>query len=88
MVVGGSLAALILAVIASLAAYKTHTEPDSDLFFKTYPQVLGTRMDGCDACHIRIVALPPGEKSGKGVKLSACDSCHGSRITAGSRETR
>ncbi len=79
MVFGGSLAALMLAVIASLAAYKTHSESDSDLFFKTYPQVVGTRMDGCEACHISIVALPPGEKSGKGVKLSACDSCH--RIT-------
>ena len=33
-------------------------------------------MDGCDACHVRIVALPPGEKSGKGVPLSVCDSCH------------
>ncbi len=75
-VVGGSLAALILAVIASLAAYNTHTEIDSGLFFKTYPQVVGTRLDGCDTCHISIVALPPGEKSGKNVKLSTCDSCH------------
>jgi hypothetical protein len=72
----GSLAALILAVIASFAAYKTHTESDSELFFKTYPQVAGTRLDGCDACHIRIAALPSGQKSGKDVKLSTCDSCH------------
>ena len=75
-VVRGVVAALMLSVIVSAAAYRTHTEPDSDLFFKTYPQVLGTRMDGCDACHVRIVALPPGETSGKGVQLSACDSCH------------
>jgi hypothetical protein len=79
MVVVGSLAVLILAVIASLAAYKTHTESDSEFFFKTYPQVVGTRLDSCDACHIRVAALPPGQKSGKDVKLSTCDSCH--RIT-------
>lgn len=75
-VIQGIVVILMATVIAAVAAYRTHTEPDSSLFFKAYPQVLGTRMDGCEACHTRIVGLPPGEKSGKAVQLSACDSCH------------
>jgi hypothetical protein len=67
---------LTLAAAAGVAAYRTHTETDSDLFFKAYPQAVGTRMDGCEACHLSIVAKPPGEKQGKAVKLSSCDSCH------------
>jgi hypothetical protein len=33
-------------------------------------------MDGCDACHVSIVAPAPGEKENIPVKLSSCDSCH------------
>lgn len=73
---GGGLMVLALAVAAAVAAYRTHTETDSDLFFKTYPQALGSRLDGCDVCHTRITALPAGAKSGKSVTLSSCDSCH------------
>ena len=75
-ILSGSAAILIMAAAAGIAAYRTHTEPDSALFFQAYPEVLGTRMDGCDACHVRINALPPGAVKGKTVKLSACDSCH------------
>ncbi len=64
------------AAIAAFAAYRTHSESDSDLFFKTYPQVLGTKLDGCDTCHVRATALPPGQQSGEKVILCACDSCH------------
>jgi hypothetical protein len=73
----GSFAAVsMMALLAAFAAYKTHSETDSDLFFKTYPQAIGTKLDGCDVCHVRIKALPPGQKSGKNVILSNCDSCH------------
>jgi hypothetical protein len=76
---GGLVAVLALAAGAGIAAYRTHAEPDSALFFKTYPQVLGTRLDGCETCHVRIEAAPSGELNGKAVLLSTCDSCH--RIT-------
>ena len=86
MVVVGPLAALILAVIASLAAYKTHSEPDSELFFKHTPRCLEhdwtVVMLAISAC-----ALPLGQKNGKAVKLSTCDSCHSLQIMAGNRET-
>jgi len=72
----GFLAVLALAAAAGIAAYRTHGEQDSELFFKTYPQALGTRLDGCDVCHARIEALPSGEAKGKAVKLNTCDSCH------------
>ncbi|MBN1567454.1 MAG: hypothetical protein JXA73_06380 [Acidobacteria bacterium] len=75
-IVGGSMAFLTLAAVVGIAAYRTHTEPDSALFFKAYPQVLGTRLDGCETCHSRIESLPPGEVKGNAVKLSSCDSCH------------
>jgi hypothetical protein len=72
-------AAVALAAVAGLSAYKTHSEKDSGLFFSTYPHLTGTRLDGCEACHSRISALPPGATKGKAVVLSSCDSCH--RIT-------
>lgn len=75
-VLGSVAAVFVMALLAAVAAYKTHTESDSDIFFKTYPQVIGTKLDGCDVCHVRIEALPPGQKSGKNVILSNCDSCH------------
>lgn len=67
---------LVTAAPAAHAAYDSHAEPDSELFFAAYPHLLGTRMDGCDACHVRIVALPPGAAEGPAVPLSSCDSCH------------
>ena len=73
------LVVMALAAVAGISAYKTHVEKDSGLFFSTYPHLAGTRMDGCEACHSRISALPPGAVSGKEVILSTCDSCH--RIT-------
>ena len=73
----GSFAAVsVMALLAAVAAYKTHSESDSDLFCKTYPQVIGTKLDGCEVCHVRIQALPPGQKSGQTVLLSTCNSCH------------
>jgi len=70
------LAALLLPTTIVIAAYKTHTEIDSGLFFKAFPHLAGSRLDGCDACHARIVAPPPGEKGDSAVTLSSCDSCH------------
>ncbi len=67
---------LLLPAVVCIAAYRTHTEIDSGMFFAAYPNIAGTRMDGCDACHISIVAPPPGEKGDFPVKLSSCDSCH------------
>ncbi|MBN2318862.1 MAG: hypothetical protein JXR49_07285, partial [Acidobacteria bacterium] len=69
-------AVMALATVAGISAYNTHKEKDSDLFIKTYPHLAGTGMDGCDACHGRISALPPGAAEGKAVILSSCDSCH------------
>ena len=75
--IGVSVAAVMaLATAAGISAYKTHQEKDSDLFIKTYPDLAGTGMDGCDACHGRIPGLPPGAAEGKAVILSSCDSCH------------
>lgn len=71
-------AGLWLAVAAPTvhAAYNSHAEVDSKLLFATYPHLLGTRVDGCDVCHVRIVGLPPGAAEGPDVPLSSCDSCH------------
>jgi hypothetical protein len=74
-----------LAAVAGISAYKTHKENDSGLFLSAYPNLAGTRMDGCDACHNRISALPPGAAKGKSVILSSCDSCH--RTTDYGRKT-
>jgi hypothetical protein len=73
-----AVAGLLLAVAAPAvhAAYNSHDEVDSKLFFATYPHLLGTRVDGCDACHVRMVGLPPGATEGPAVPLSSCDSCH------------
>lgn len=71
--------ALVLAAVAAIGAYKTHTEEDSELFFKIYSHLTATRMDSCDVCHSRISAPPPGVVKGKSVLLSSCDSCH--RVT-------
>ncbi len=78
-ILGGVAVILTLTAAAGIAAYRTHSESDSDLFFKAYPQALGTRLDGCETCHVRIEAPAPGDVNGKAVKLSSCDSCH--RIT-------
>ncbi len=75
-ILSGSAAFLILAVVIGIAAYRTHTEPDSALFFKVYPQAIGTQLDGCESCHARIEAPATGELKGKAVKLGSCDSCH------------
>lgn len=69
-------AVMALATIAGICAYNTHKEKDSGLFFNNYPHLAGTGMDGCDACHSRISAPPPGAAEGKAVILSSCDSCH------------
>ena len=69
---------LILAIALSSAwAYfkiGMHREADSDLFFKTYPQLIGTRLDGCGVCHNRSMALAPGQTGT--VPMSVCDTCH------------
>lgn len=76
----GFIAAIIgPATVAGISAYKTHSETDSGLFFSEYPHLAGTRMDGCQACHLGITAPPPGDSMGAAVPLSSCDSCH--RIT-------
>jgi hypothetical protein len=67
---------LALATISGISAYKTHSEIDSHLFFREYPHLLETRLDSCEACHLSIMAPPPGDRNGRAVKLSACDSCH------------
>ena len=71
--IGGLFLALTLSAVA---AYRTHKEQDSDIFFKTYPHTIGTRLDGCEVCHIRSVALPAGQESGNPVQVNACDTCH------------
>ncbi len=71
-----TLAALLLPAAAGIAAYGTHTEPDSALFLKKFPHLIGTKLDGCGTCHVRITAPPPGEKGNAAVLLSSCDSCH------------
>jgi hypothetical protein len=78
-ILAGFAAVLTLAAVMGIAAYRTHAEPDSALFFKAYPQSLETRLDGCETCHVRIKAPASGELKGKAVILSSCDSCH--RIT-------
>jgi hypothetical protein len=67
---------LASALAVAFAAYKTHQESDSEQFFKAYPNVVGTRLDGCDVCHARLQGIPPGQKGGRPVLLSACVSCH------------
>ena len=68
----------ILAVSSVSAYFKSgmHREGDSALFFKTYPQLIGTRLDGCEVCHVRTTAIPHGQENGTPVRMSACDSCH------------
>ena len=66
----------LLALSSASAYYRTHREPDSDLFFKTYPKLVGTRLDGCGVCHIRSMAPAPGQTDGKAVPVSYCDTCH------------
>jgi hypothetical protein len=66
-----------LALASALAYFRgIHREPDSDLFFKTYPNLIGTRLDGCGVCHIRSIASAPGQPGGNAVSLSYCDTCH------------
>ena len=74
-VIGGLVLAL---AAASASAYLTgiHKEQDSDLFFKTYPQLIGTRLDGCGVCHIRSTAPAPGQANGAAGSQSYCDTCH------------
>ena len=67
-VIGGLFFAL--AASSTLAYYKGgHKESDSDLFFNTYPQLIGTRLDGCEVCHARSMAGAPGQ-------ANVCDTCH------------
>jgi hypothetical protein len=75
-VIGGMV--FVLAIASAAAYFKSgiHREADSALFFKTYPELVGTRLDGCDVCHIRSMALPRGQENGTPVQMSVCDSCH------------
>ena len=67
----------MLALTSASAYFRgIHREPDSDLFFKTYPQLIETRLDGCGVCHISTIALAPGQTNGNAVPVSYCDSCH------------
>ena len=75
-VMGGLVFVLALSSASAYFRSGLHREPDSAIFFNTYPQLLGTRLDGCDVCHIRVTALPHGQESGTPVLLSDCDSCH------------
>ena len=68
--------AFLLALSTAAAYYGTHKESDADLFFKTYPKLLGTRLEGCDVCHIRSIAPAPGQTDGKSVPVGSCDTCH------------
>ena len=69
---------LAMTVSSALSYFKigAHREADSDLFFKTYPGLTGTRLDGCGVCHIRSIAPAPGQTGGNTVSLSVCDTCH------------
>jgi hypothetical protein len=71
----GSMASVLTLALISVAAYKTHTESDSDLFFQAYPQTIGTRLDGCEVCHSRRAISLSGQKKRQTVQ-SACNSCH------------
>jgi len=73
--IGGGALALTLA-LAAAAAYRTHDESDSEIFAKAYPQVSGTRLDGCEVCHSRVTAPPAGQQGGQAVVHNSCDSCH------------
>ena len=66
----------ILTISSAAAYYRTHREADSDLFFKTYPRLIGTRLDGCGVCHISSMALAPGQTGGNPVPVGYCDTCH------------
>jgi len=68
----------VLTISSASGYFKSgiHRDGDSPLFFKTYPDLIGTRLDGCDVCHIRSMALPHGQESGTPVLMSTCDSCH------------
>ena len=66
-----------LAVSSASAYFKgVHREPDSSMFFKTYPNLIGTGLDGCGVCHIRSIAPEPEQAGGKATQLSYCDTCH------------
>ena len=69
---------VLMLAISSASAYfrAVHKESDSELFFKTYPQLIGTRLDGCDVCHKSSMALARGQESGKNVLVNSCDTCH------------
>lgn len=75
-IIAAASAALLLPAAVVFAAYSTHTEQDSGLFMKTFQNLRGTNLDGCDTCHVRITAPPPGEKGETAAVLSSCDSCH------------
>ena len=74
--IGGLVVALALSSASAYFKIGTHREADSDFFFKTYPELIGTRLDNCDVCHIRSTAPPPGQTDGNAVLLSSCDTCH------------
>ena len=76
-IIGGVAIMLALTLAVATAAYRTHhNEDDSEIFFKAYPQTSGTRLDGCDVCHSRVMAPPIGQQGGQTVSRNACDSCH------------
>jgi hypothetical protein len=75
-IVTGGLAFALALSSASAYFRAVHREPDSELFFKTYPQLVGTRLDGCDVCHRSSTALARGQESGKSVLVNSCDTCH------------
>jgi len=65
----------VLALSSAVAYFKgVHKEPDADLFFKTYPKLVGTRLDGCGVCHSGSTALASGKTDGNAA--SYCDNCH------------
>jgi len=75
-VVGGLIFALAVSYASAYFRIGVHKESDSDLFFKTYPHLVGTRLDGCSVCHADSTALPRGQESGTPVTVNSCDTCH------------
>ena len=77
----------ILAFSSASAYFRAvHKESDSDMFFKTYPNLVETRLDGCDICHRSSLALPSGQESGNAVLVSSCDTCHTLNHSGSSRK--
>ena len=74
--IGGLAFALVISSASAYFKSGMHREPDSSLFFKTYPGLLETRLDGCGVCHLRTMAVLHEQESGTPVSLSVCDSCH------------